>query len=270
MSTHNTSHMSGGETSLRRETRDDSASDELPMPMPPAPYTDAARTGGLYIPNAPRQLKGGHRHASHQLALENHYIAYFDADGTYVNLRGDYYYLGSAYYMSQDYESSDRPIAPNCKEILDATVVPLMLEKAKRAGLAVPDFYITNGYFEPPVIVDSLNPFMTRQSIVLKPGAQSRVAKSMTRNNTYAICCQELPEGAKILYFRSILGWCIPAPFRPLAETIWRLYRVPLAQVRVVQLADGSMQLSNLQSLPFEKLNARELIHLHKSVTWQL
>ena len=86
-------------------------------------------------------------------------------------------------------------VHPTCKEVLDSYIVPLFLEKARLSGLLVPEFYITNDYFEPPVIVDTINPFMERQSIVLKAGHQERVSKSLTRNYTYAICCQELPPG---------------------------------------------------------------------------
>ncbi len=124
-------------------------------------------------------------------------IAYWDAEACYVNLIGDDGYMTSGYYTSQDMEAIGKPIHPTCKEILDASIVPLFLEKARLAGLKTPAYYMTNDYFEPPVVVDSINPFMSRQSLVLKAGHQERVSKSLTRNFTYAICCQELPVGGR-------------------------------------------------------------------------
>ena len=89
-------------------------------------------------------------------------IAYFEREDCYVNLAGDYEYLTSGYYASRDLEVSGRQVYPTCKEVLDSYIVPLFLGKARLAGLLVPEFYITNDYFEPPVIVDTINPFMKR------------------------------------------------------------------------------------------------------------
>lgn len=204
----------------------------------------------------------------YNLAAKMGYIGYLEDEDCYVNLAGYYGYLEDAYYNSQEYHASGKDIHPTCREILDSYVVPLFLEKARLEGLAVPAYYITNGYFEPPVIVDSVNPFMSRQSVVLKTGHQERVAKSLTRNFTYAICCQELPEGAKIGNFRAILGWCVLPQYRSLAERVWQVFRMPLAVVRAITLEDGQVLLSNLQPLPFNGLTPRELRYVESRIQW--
>ena len=135
----------------------------------------------------------------------------FDSEAEcWVNLAGSYDYLELPYYVSQDYENEQRPVRPTCKEMLDAYVTPLFLEKAKLHGLPIPEYYISNGYFEPPVVVDPINPFMTKARTVLSPGRQESTARSMTRNFTYAICCQDIPAGAKVTHFRAP-SW-IPGP----------------------------------------------------------
>jgi hypothetical protein len=204
------------------------------------------------------------------LAAKMDYIGYLEDENCYVNLTGYYGYLENAYYASQELKAEDKDIHPTCGEVLDAYVVPIFLEKAKLAGLPVPEYYVTNGYFEPPVIVDSMNPFMSRQSVVLRNGHQERVAKSMTRNFTYAICCQDFPEGAKIGNFRSILGWSAKPQFQPLAEAVWRVFHIPLAIVRIIILENGEMMLSNLQPLPFVRLSPRELRYIESRVQWPI
>jgi hypothetical protein len=176
--------------------------------------------------------------------------------------------MTSGYYRSQDLEAAEKAVHPTCKEILDGYIVPLFLEKARLAGLRVPSYYITNDHFDPPAIVDSINPFMSRQSIVLKAGHQERVSKSLTRNFTYAICCQELPAGASIGHVRAVLGWSVRRRYRALAATIWKVFRIPLAVVRVMLLPDGDVLCSGLQRLPFARLSVRELSYLQKRVTW--
>lgn len=193
-------------------------------------------------------------------------LGWYPAENVLLNLHGDYDYLTAGYYISQDLESQGYPVAPTCLEILDGYVTPLMLEKARLAGIPVPSYYLTNGYFEPPVIVDPVNPFMSGHSIVLKRGHQERVARSMTRNSTYAICCQELPPGAQVRVFRAVLGWSGDKRYRELAAAIWRVFRIPVAVVRVVIGDDGRPLLSAMQ--PLTKLKAKERAYLNRVVTW--
>ncbi len=197
-------------------------------------------------------------------------IGFLPEEGCFVNLTGSYDYLESGYYASQEMEAEGKIIHPTCKEILDSSVVPVFLERARQEGLPVPEYYITNEYFEPPVIVDSINPFMTRQSVVLKSGHQERVAKSLTRNYTYAICCQILPPGARISEFRSVMGWCTKSRYLPLSQEVWRIFRMPLVLVRVIILEDGSLMLSRLQELPSNKLFPSELRYIESKVQWQI
>lgn len=195
-------------------------------------------------------------------------VAYLESESCLVNLAGDYRYLTAGYYSSQDLECAGNIVHPTCKEVMDGYIVPLFLEKAKLAGLPAPTYYITNDYFEPPVVVDSVNPFMTLHSVVRKPSHQDRVAKSLTRNYTYAICCQVLPPEARVGEFRSVLGWSAIPRYRQLAASVWEVFRIPLASVRVIIASDGGLLLSALHPLPWSKLSSRERGHLKGLVQW--
>ncbi len=196
------------------------------------------------------------------------YMARDRDTGCYVNLAGRYDYLELPYYISQDYENAGRNIHPTCKEALDAYVTPLFLEMARLNGLSVPSYYITNHYFEPPAVLDSINPFMIRSRVVLKSGREDVVARSLTRNYKYAVCCQEIPDGAQVKYFRAVMGWCVLRKYRRAAEEIWKVFRIPLARVRIIELDDGTILFSDLAQLPFEKLNHRERQHLSERIIW--
>ncbi|UCG63212.1 MAG: RimK-like ATPgrasp N-terminal domain-containing protein [Candidatus Zixiibacteriota bacterium] len=190
-----------------------------------------------------------------------------DYDG-YVNLAGDYDYLSQAYYVSQDRLLSGELIVPSCQDMLDAYVSPLFLEKARLAGLPVPEYYISNGYIEPPVIVDPVNPFTLKGKVVLKASRAKSIAKSLTRNFTYAICCQELPEGSQVAYFKAVLGWCVGDEYREMARVIWDVFKIPLARIRVIKLADGGILLSDIAPLPFTELGKREMEYIKERVVW--
>lgn len=185
-----------------------------------------------------------------------------------VNLAGNYDYLSDGYYLSQDFENQGREIRPSSKDMLDAYVAPLLLEKAKLAGLPVPEYCISNGYFEPPAIVDPVNPFMLRGRTVLRQGKVKSIAKSLTRNFTYAICCQAIPEGAKVGYFRSVLGWAVRPAYRDVSDAVWNVFGIPLAKVRVIRTHEGEVLLSDISPLFIEDLGVQESRYLKEHVTW--
>jgi len=201
-------------------------------------------------------------------ARAGRFVGRWSEAGCLVNLAGNYDYLGLAYYATQDLENGGREVLPTCREMLDAYVPPLFLEKARLSGVAVPENYLSNGYFEPPVIVDPINPFTLKGRVVRKPGRAGSIAKSLTRNYTYAVCCQELPENSRIIYFRSVLGCCASGAFKEVARKVWEVFHIPVARVRVVRLADGTMLLSDISPLPFEILRPRELYYLEERIQW--
>ncbi len=187
---------------------------------------------------------------------------------SYINLAGIYDYLSDGYYLSQDYEHTDRRIKPTCKDMLDAYVPPLCLEKAKQAGIPIPEYYVSNGYFEPPVIVDPVNPFTLKGKLVRGSGRARSTGKSLTRNYTYAICCQELPEGAKLVYFQSVLGWSVKPAYRPIARQVWDVFSIPLARVRLIHTRTGEYLLSDIAPLSIEDLSGRATKYLEEHVKW--
>ncbi len=196
------------------------------------------------------------------------YLATSNEDGTILNLAGRYDYLELPYYISQDLELEGKVVYPSCKEMLDAYVTPVLLEKAKKNGIATAEYYISNGYFEPPAIVESINPFMQKSRTIWKLSRKNSAAKSLTRNFKYAICVQEIRPETKIAEFRSVLGWCHSGRYREMSKKFWEVFRIPLAKVRVLVTPDGEILLSNVVQLPYEKLNKAERKFVAGRVSW--
>ncbi len=195
-------------------------------------------------------------------------LAYHPGEDCHVNLSGDYTYLDPGYDLSQDQQAASNPVHPTCREALDAYVVPVLLERARFARIPVPDYVVSNDYFEPPALVYPINPFMTKSSEVWKSGHQDDISKSQTRNYTYAICCQKLPEGAKVVTFRAVLGYTAKPGHRPLAAAIWQSLRIPLARVVAILPKEGDLMLSAIRPLPAKELTSRECKHLDSILTW--
>ncbi|MBI1729241.1 RimK-like ATPgrasp N-terminal domain-containing protein [Candidatus Acetothermia bacterium] len=196
-------------------------------------------------------------------------VGFWKEKACWVNLHGDYSYLTAGYYASQDLESTGLCAHPTCKEILDGMIVPLFLEKASLHKIKAPEYYITNAYFEPPVLVDTINPFMSRQSIVWETGHQERISKSLSRNFKYSICCQELPKGSRIGHFRMVLGQSAKPEYQELATKVWEVFCFPAATVRVIVLKNHKALLSGLKPLPFHTLTQHELALINQKVLWR-
>ena len=196
------------------------------------------------------------------------YVGRLSNEPGLVNLAGHYDYLSRAYYVSQDYENNNERIRPSCEEMLDAYVSPLCLEKARLAGLPIPEYCMSNGHFDPPAIVDPVNPFTLKGRVVLKQGRAKSIAKSLTRNYTYAICCQQLPPNSRIVHFRSVLGWASQPQYRDISASIWEVFSIPLARVRVIQTISNDYLFSDISPLFVEDLGIREKRYIEERVTW--
>ena len=96
-------------------------------------------------------------------------------------LSGNYEYLTDGYYECQDAELSGAPgVMPTCADALDAYVVPIALEKAANAGIAVPDWVLTHEYFPVPAVCYGVNPFSRRYAIVRAESERESAAKQLT------------------------------------------------------------------------------------------
>ncbi len=194
--------------------------------------------------------------------------AWSESGACWVNISGDYDYLTGGYYLSQELEQAGEPVHPTCREVLDAYITPLMIERARTAGLDTLPYYITNSYFEPPVLIDTLNPFMNRQRVVRSSAQQERVARSLTRNHTYAICCQELDSVEQLRHIRTFLGWTRVPAFRPVAAAVWEIFGIPIARVRVAVRAGVPPVLTGIWPLPWQVLTAAERDRLAGALVW--
>ncbi len=84
-----------------------------------------------------------------------------EKDGVWHVISEDYSYKTEPYYTILDYEIRGKNVRPASSAVLDAYVVPLCLERAKRAGIPVAEWGISQGYVPLPSIIYGLNYFAT-------------------------------------------------------------------------------------------------------------
>lgn len=171
-----------------------------------------------------------------------------------VLVHGDYEYLGEGYYACAEAEVDDDTSFPTCADILDAYVVPVALERARLEGLPVPDWHLTNEQFDPPAILYGVNPFARNHVVVEAGGDWKAASRKVSRLGKYVICCQSLPVNARIVEFEMVLGRSTSDRFGIWARDIFRIFKLPLALVRLIE-ADGQLYLSAIERLRRDKLS---------------
>ena len=172
-------------------------------------------------------------------------------------LSGDYEYMTAGYYACQDAELAGADALPTCADALDAYVVPIALEKAAKAGLAVPEWILTHEYFPVPAVCYGVNPVSRRHEVVRDESARRVVARRLTSNFRYSMCCELITRETEVVEFRMVGGRTESAEFAGWADAVFSVFRVPLATVRL--LRNGKLQLSAIEPLPRRVLTPGEI-----------
>ncbi len=132
------------------------------------------------------------------------------------------------------------------------------MEKAKLAGLAVPDYEIvTDKLLPPPIMAYPINPFMDEGALVADPDTVEKQRKALTMTGKYAVICQKLEGDYRIDVARVVMGRCLTREYESFAQRVFEVFRLPLMRVRVIVSAK-EYQLSAIEPLPYEGLTLNE------------
>ncbi|WP_369425248.1 RimK-like ATPgrasp N-terminal domain-containing protein [Methanothrix sp.] len=191
----------------------------------------------------------------------NRSLAIADRDGHRRIVAEDYYYKSDTYYRILSSEVSGEEVIPSSRELLEAFVVPVCLEKARGAGMPVCSWEISYGYTPIPAIVYGINYFSdpAEYSILRDEWVARQVIRHITNNGKYPFCYQPISQEAEVYSIVSILGSTTQADAesKELAEKVYRIFRIPL--VNIVLVREGSTSyLSSLSPVKYFKLTKDE------------
>ena len=173
----------------------------------------------------------------------------------------NYSYKTKTYYSILSYELEGRPVLPSSRVILDAYVVPLCLERAKRGGIPVCDWGISQGYVPLPVILYGLNYFATTSDffVVHDNTRAKEVIRHITNIGKYPFCYQKLDEGATIHSCIGIFGKTSNDCSRisEMAKKVYELFSIPLVTMVFVK-NNETYRLSSLAPVKYSQLSGEE------------
>jgi hypothetical protein len=180
---------------------------------------------------------------------------------TYHVISENYSYKTETYYSILCHELEGKPVRPASSAILDAYVVPLCLERAKRGGIPVCDWGISQGYVPLPAILYGLNYFATASDFfVVDDNAKAKeVIKHITNIGKYPFCYQKLDEGATIHSCIGIFGKTAAPCTRisQLAGKVYEQFSIPLVTMVFVKIGE-QYRLSSLAPTKYSQLSGEE------------
>jgi hypothetical protein len=173
----------------------------------------------------------------------------------------NYAYKTDAYYTILQHELEGRAVKPASNDVLDISVVPLCLERARLHGIPVCDWGISQGYVPVPSILYGINYFAsTAAYCVVRDNTRAKEAvRHLTNCGKYPFCYQKLPAGATISSCAAIFGRtsCAEGEVEEIARQVYDLFSIPL--VTMILVDDGAtVRLSSLSPTRYSRLSPGE------------
>ena len=176
-----------------------------------------------------------------------------------------YFYKTGPYYTILRHEMEGKTVLPTSSAVLDASVVPICLERAHLAGIPVCEWGISQGYVPLPSILYGLNYFATTSdySVVSDSVHAKDVIKHITNKGKYPFCYQELKDGATIESCISIFGTTTGTcdSTAEIARKIYAVFAIPLVTLVLVRYGNRCL-LSSLAPTKYSQLAPAERVLL--------
>ncbi len=151
-------------------------------------------------------------------------------------------------------------------------MVPICLEKARLAGIAVCEWGISHSYVPFPALLYGINYFASSSDYhpVAGPDETKAAIKHVTNCGKYPFCYQGLGEGDYIHRVHSIFGRISSgdAGISRLAGDVYELFRIPL-QTLVVREREGDYAFSSLAPCRYSALSRDEKVLLQAYIERQ-
>ncbi|HVP95537.1 hypothetical protein [Methanoregula sp.] len=208
------------------------------------------------MPDAPAQV-----HPRKDRPMVRDSLAVIRRDHVSHVVAEDYSYKSEAYYTILAREQAGEPIRPSSRDVLDAFVVPVCLERAERAGIPVVEWGISQAYVPLPAILYGINYFATATDYaVVRDADQAKdVIKHITNKGKYPFCYQKIEDEAAIstctAVFGRTTGSC--APIAGYAEKLYEIFSLPLVNMVFVRTGE-KFALSSLAPTRYTRLSPGE------------
>jgi hypothetical protein len=189
-----------------------------------------------------------------------------------LNLNNEYRYLKTGYYVSLHAEVLGNVVIPSCENIIDSSRTPILLLRAKIAGIPTLPFVVTDSVKKIvselgfPVVVFAVNPFIYDGfKTASNKSALYRTIKSLGMNYKFTVCAQ--PLKGKMVSFKSFFGKCDEdEETKKISEQVYTQFKIPMCRLHVQKVEDKAY-LCGLQPLTKNELSSSDLKIISREVS---
>ena len=189
-----------------------------------------------------------------------------------LNLNNDYRYLKTGYYVSLHAEVLGNRVIPSCENIIDSSRTPILLLRAKIAGIPTLPFVVTDSVKKIvselgfPVVVFAVNPFIYDGfKTASNKSALYRAVKSLGMNYKFTVCAQ--PLKGKMVSFKSFFGKCDEdEKTKKISEQVYTQFKIPMCRLHVQKVEDKAY-LCGLQPVTKDELSPSDVKIISREVS---
>jgi hypothetical protein len=180
--------------------------------------------------------------------------------------------MREGYYETLQSQLSGVNIHPSTQESLDAYIVAIAMEKARAAGVLIPEYKIVTDKTKVenfPLIGYAMNPFSNNSYIIDNMQFYEHKIKSLTLSGKYLALVQKIPsDDYRLDTIRCILGTTTVAEYRDFAISIFKVFKLPLMRIKVIVTLDN-YYLSAIEPLDYDDLTINEKKMVDGMGEWQ-
>jgi hypothetical protein len=191
---------------------------------------------------------------------------------TTINLATDYRYMKTGYYVSLHAEVMGNRVIPSCENIIDSTRTPILLLRAKLAGIPTLPITVTDsakkiiteiGF---PTVLFAVNPFISDgYKSAANKSALYRALKSLGMNYKFDVCA--MPLQGEMTTVKAIFGKCNDdAETQNIAAKVYEVFKIPVCKLHIQKVQQKAF-LCGLQPIGKEELSKEDLAEISREVS---
>jgi hypothetical protein len=173
----------------------------------------------------------------------------------------NYSYKTEPYYLILSRELNGAQVYPDSRSVLDASIVPVCLDRASQIGIPVADCLISQSCGKVPAVLYGLNYFSctSEYAVVQSIDSAKEVIRHITNSGKYPFCCQPLGEGEEVVTAHAVFGQVrgYGEDLSRYAELLFTEFHLPLVTTVWIH-ADGQYRLSSLTPTRYSALSPDE------------
>jgi hypothetical protein len=168
--------------------------------------------------------------------------------GDVLNVSHDYRYQKMGYYVSMHAELCGSKVTPGCADILDTHRNPLLINRARVAGIPCLPYTLLSKYehnIRLPALCFAVNPYTCNSVTQVKSESKMfRTMKSLSMNKRYPVSVQPLVGDVKEAV--QVFGETDVPEAKKIARQFFDTFHIPIGKM-VIQVVDGEARLSHFE-----------------------